>query len=844
MIKSETAQFNDLVLNKYHIYNSLFMNLPYEKISNIGMLIPILNNHSKNGFELGQNPKEIITSFFERYTSFQTEKDQISFMFRVIQYVERQVVLFDSVEDTAFKSITALGNDQTIKSIQKLAIANHQLEDLKAKIKSFGVRIVFTAHPTQFYPSSVQRIIHDLSEAISKNNINDINILLQQLGKTPFMNKEKPTPFDEAKSIIYYLRDVYYDAIGQLFKKFQNVYGDEALTNYRLIQLGFWPGGDRDGNPFVTAEITRKVADELRMTLLKCYYHHLKRLRRRLTFNNIEPILSKLSDNLYQNMFGQRVDISLHPLYSVRNILNLEHDGLFVDFVEDFITRVNIFKMHFATLDIRQDHSVHERAVSAIIEKYNLADKPYETLSIEERIEILTKKQIIVDEHLFSDPLVADTIKNIKQLKTIQRLNGEEGCNRYIMSNAEDIFSVLNVFALFRFCGWVEEEIKFDIVPLFETIKGLEEAEATMNTLYNLPSYRQHLERRKMRQSIMLGFSDGTKDGGYLKANWEIFHTKEVLSQVSDDNGIKVVFFDGRGGPPARGGGKTHSFYASQGKNIANHEIQLTVQGQTITSMFGTVEQFQHNCEQLITAGITNDIFEDEQTKLDEQERRLIIKLAETSYEKYQALKDHPQFIPYLEKMSTLNYYGQVNIGSRPTKRGANKELTLQDLRAISFVGSWSQLKQNVPGYFGIGTAIQQLKNEGRLEEVKALFQNATFFKSLILNSMMSMTKTNFSLTRYMKENPQFGEFWEILYNEFELSKEMMLEISGYKELMQEEQLSKASINVRESIVMPLLTIQQYALQKVAEQNEYKAFYEKIILRSLYGNVNASRNSA
>ena len=848
MKKNKISQFNELVLNKYHIYNSLFMNLPYEKISNIGMLIPILNNHSKAGFDLGQNPKEIISSFFERYTSFKTEEEQINFLFRIIQYVERQVVLFDSIEDTAFDSITKLGNHQTIEHIEKITKATNQSEELKAKIKEFGVRIVFTAHPTQFYPSSVQRIIHDLSDAIAKNNINEINILLQQLGKTPFMNKEKPTPFDEAKSIIYYLRHVYYEAIGELFKKFQGVFGEEELENYNLIQLGFWPGGDRDGNPFVTAEITRQVADELRTTLLKCYYNHLKTLRRRLTFSNIEPILTALSAKLYQNMFGLKNDISLenilHPLYSVRNILNREHDGLFVNLIEDLIIRVKIFKMHFAILDIRQDHSVHEEAIKAIVEKYNLADKPYEELSDKERIEILTEKQVIVNEHLFKDPLIADTIKNIKQLKTIQRLNGEQGCNRYIISNSEDIFSVLNVFGLFRFCGFEVDEIKFDISPLFETMKGLSDAKATMDTLYNLPVYSQHLERRKKKQSIMLGFSDGTKDGGYLKANWAIFNTKEILSQVSDENEIKVVFFDGRGGPPARGGGKTHSFYASQGKNIANNEIQLTIQGQTITSMFGTVEQFQHNCEQLITAGITNDVFDDEKTKLDEQERNLMSELAEISYEKYQALKDHEQFVPYLEQMSTLKYYGKANIGSRPGKRGKSKELTLQDLRAISFVGSWSQLKQNVPGYFGIGTAIQRLKDEGRLDEVKTLFKNVSFFKSLILNSMMSMTKTNFALTHYMKENPRFGEFWEILHNEFELSKAVMLEISDYTELMEEEQLSKASINIREEIVMPLLTIQQYGLQKVAEHNEFQELYEKIITRSLYGNINASRNSA
>jgi len=584
------------------------------------------------------------------------------------------------------------------------------------------------------------------------------------------------------------------------------------------------------------------------MTLIKCYYHHLKTLRRRLTFRNIEEILTDLSDKLYHNMFSEQANITvdeiLNPLYSVRDILKVQHDGLFSDQLEELIFRVKIFKTHFATLDIRQDSSVHELAIREIFEQYKLADKPFDELSVEERIEILTTKKVVIDEHLFTNPLIIDTIRNIKQLKNIQHLNGEQGCNRYIISNSEDIFSVLNVFALFRFCGWKTEEITFDIMPLFETIEGLSGAREVMNTLYNLPIYNAHLKRRNQKQGIMLGFSDGTKDGGYLKANWEIFNTKEILSQVSDENGMKVVFFDGRGGPPARGGGKTHRFYASQGKNIANHEIQLTIQGQTITSMYGTVDQFMHNCEQLITAGITNDIFDDEKTKISPAQRELIRALADASYEKYQSLKEHDKFVPYLEKMSTLKYYGKANIGSRPGKRGNNKQLTLKDLRAISFVGSWSQLKQNVPGYFGIGSAIAQLKAEGKLDEVKDLFQNMAFFKSLILNSMMSMTKSNFALTQYMKSDKEFGEFWDVLHDEYELSKAMMLEISGYQTLMEEELVSKASINIREKIVLPLLTIQQFALQQVAQKGEQQAVYEKMVMRSLFGNVNASRNSA
>ena len=428
-------------------------------------------------------------------------------------------------------------------------------------------------------------------------------------------------------------------------------------------------------------------------------------------------------------------------------------------------------------------------------------------------------------------------------MKGIQRKNGIEGCNRYIISNSEDIFSVLFVFGLFRWCGWDEEEITFDIIPLFETMRGMAQSEDTMQTLFKIAQYRKHLERRGNRHTIMLGFSDGTKDGGYVKANWSIFKTKETLSKICKKNGIQAIFFDGRGGPPARGGGKTHRFYAAQTKDIANHEIQLTIQGQTITSTYGTKEQFMHNSEQLLTAGLSNNIF-GKGNVISRQFRQLMEELSELSFAKYDALKKHEKFISYLEHRSTLKYYSNANIGSRPGKRGNKKKLELSDLRAISFVGSWSQLKQNVPGYFGIGTALEALKEKGRLNELKKLYKEVPLFRALMGNSMMSLSKCYFELTSYMKNDPEYGEFWSILYNEYLLSKKMLLQISGTKVLMESEPVSRESIRIRESIVLPLLVIQQYALQKIGQQAENMKVYEKIVTRSLYGNINASRNSA
>jgi phosphoenolpyruvate carboxylase len=840
-------EFKKTVTNRFNIYNSLFLNLPYTATENVGNLVPLLFEQCEKGLNMGKKPQDILEGFFTNFTDLEDEQERINFMFLIIQYVERQVVLFDSVEDAAFPKLQEYASSLTIKDYFELVNQTKNWDKINKKLSTFSARIVLTAHPTQFYTPAVLDIISELRNLIDENRVDDIDVTLQQLGLTSLINTKKPTPYDEAKNIIHILRNTYYEAIGDLFQYVKSNIRNKDFDNYDILKLGFWPGGDRDGNPFVTAKMTRSVADELRVTLMKCYYNELKALRKKLTFKGLQDPLNDLNESLYRAMFQKNHYLPytaiVEKLTEIRQALVADYHGLYIEELDQFIDRVHIFKTHFATLDIRQDHSKHYLVVETILKQQGIIKNSLDELTEKQLVDHLLQTNISLNPKDFNEDIVKDTILNISQLKEIQETNGEQGCNRYIISNSEDIFSVLFVFGLFRWCGWKVEEITFDIVPLFETMKGMEAAEDVMQTLFDNKMYRTHLERRNNIHTIMLGFSDGTKDGGYLKANWSILKTKETLSKVCKKNEIKAIFFDGRGGPPARGGGKTHRFYAAQTKDVANHEIQLTVQGQTITSTFGTKEQFMHNSEQLLTAGLSNNLFGKEHV-ISAQQRKLIEELSELSFDKYDALKQHDKFISYLENRSTLKYYSNANIGSRPGKRGNKKQLTLSDLRAISFVGSWSQLKQNVPGYFGLGTAIHKLKEEGRLGEVKKLYKEVPFFRALMHNSMMSLAKTNFDLTRYMKEDAEFGGFWDILHDEYQLSEKMLLQISGYKILMEDEAISRESVKIREEIVLPLLVIQQNALYHITQNSEYKELYEKIVTRSLYGNINASRNSA
>jgi len=446
--------------------------------------------------------------------------------------------------------------------------------------------------------------------------------------------------------------------------------------------------------------------------------------------------------------------------------------------------------------------------------------------------------------------LVVKTIGSIEAIRHIQKSNGEKGANRYIISNNQSALNVMQVFAMLKLSAF-RENLTVDVVPLFETVDDLTRSADVMETLYKNKAYREHVKSRGNRQTIMLGFSDGTKDGGYLMANWSIFKSKENLTRISRKYNIKVIFFDGRGGPPARGGGKTHQFYASLGPTIENEEVQLTIQGQTISSNFGTTDSAQYNLEQLISSGVSNEFFDSAKITLSEEQKGIMNELAASSYQAYSDFKNHDKFLPYLENMSTLKYYAKTNIGSRPSKRNSSDKLNFSDLRAIPFVGSWSQLKQNVPGFYGVGTALLKFEENGNFDKVISFYNNSKFFKSLIDNSMMSMKKSFFELTRYMENDPEYGDFWKLIHEEFLTSKRLVLKLANQSELMQNYPVSKASIEVRESIVLPLLTIQQYALKKVQELNlqenpdkQELEVYEKIITRSLFGNINASRNSA
>jgi len=302
--------------------------------------------------------------------------------------------------------------------LKESAVSENRLEELKNYLDEFKVRIVLTAHPTQFYPGAVLGIITDLTQAIKQNNLKEINNLFAQLGKTPFFKHEKPTPYDEAVSLIWYLENVFYQSFSEIYNYIQqNIYDDSKKHN-DIINIGFWPGGDRDGNPFVKPDTTLKVAQKLKQSILKKYYSDLKNLRRKLTFRGIEERIIRLEAIMYNfsiNLNNPEQISSrdlIHELLEIREAIIKDHQSLYVSEINDLINRVRLFGYYFATLDIRQDSRIHHTVFTTVIDNliktgHSAFPKNYPDLSVSDQIKILSEvSEGTIDINAFEEEMV------------------------------------------------------------------------------------------------------------------------------------------------------------------------------------------------------------------------------------------------------------------------------------------------------------------------------------------------------------------------------------------------------------------------------------------------------
>ena len=866
--------FNKQVDLKYQVYNGIFLTLPFQNLKNQGIKLPLFAEECEKGLSQGKTPKEIIDSFFKTQEDHGLSKEDFDTLFLFLQFIERQVVLFDALEDAAYAEVNDLHGVGSISHLLTRINTPEQCTSLAKSLQTYKIRIVLTAHPTQFYTDVVLGVLADLTQAIKVNDLYMIHQLLLQLGKTPFKNKIKPSPLDEAKSLLWYLEHVFFVTVPEIQKQLEDFLPKEPNQPKKIdpqIELGFWPGGDRDGNPFVTADVTLKVGELLKCKILMLYLDQVKALKKRLTFKGIIEDLSLLEERLlstlraaqsHRALDGKPFDSSIELLDVLNGIylkLVKDHDGFFLEHLEHFILQIRMFGFHFAILDIRQNSTVHGKSLQSLFEELardssltpSLIDpmRCYATLDSSERMSLL--EQILKEPNLICHE-EHEVLETLRVARSIQLSNGARSVHRYIISNAQSAIHVFEVLVLAHLSGWSFKKLTLDIVPLFETIDDLAEAPRIMKRLYEHPLYRAHLEKRQRLQTIMLGFSDGTKDGGYLSGSCSIFNAKMKLVEVSRQHGVELIFFDGRGGPPARGGGHTHKFYEAMSHHVDQQEIHVTIQGQTITSNYGTRESARFNLEQIYTAGLEAKVLHEERPKpLEKPLEQSLNRLSRLSQEAYVNLRDDPLTVPFLEQMTPLRFYQDLNFASRPYKRGKAKDLQFGDLRAISFVGAWTQMKQNILGFYGFGIALEEFLNQGKQEDLERLYQHSFFFRTLVQNSMQSLLKSNRFLTRFIENDETFGKFWEKVDRELDRTSRLLLKISRQEKLLDQALVIRESILLREKIVLPLAVIQQYALIMLRQSgsthpkgdSKETTLFEKIVAKSLAANINASRNS-
>ena len=477
------TDYENLVELNYQLYNGLFLTLPLDAVEQTGMLLPLLEARAQKGLERGEDPREILDDFFETHRPHFTEQEKSQFLFRVIQYVERQVVLVDALEDAAYPHVHKTESNNVLKLLSERVKADGLEGQFERILENFGSKVILTAHPTQFYPGPVLAIITDLVASIRAQDIATSRDLLQQLGNTPFFNQTKPTPFDEATNLSWYLANIFYDAIGSILDSLSQYRLERPRASDQLLSVGFWPGGDRDGNPFVNVEVTLRVAEKLRSLLMSCYHHDVRELKRRLSFKGVYPRLEKLEKKLYKEITKPgKTSLTLESLSAqideIETVVARDYQGLYLDSLASFKRKVAAFGFHFANLDIRQDSRVIHRSFETARAAFpDCLPANFDTLDENQQIAALlalpAQQGLTFDSGSIADPLELDTLESLRAIAEIQGTNGEAGCHRYIISNCRGAIDVARVIALSRLVGWEPDAFSVDVVPLFETIDDL-----------------------------------------------------------------------------------------------------------------------------------------------------------------------------------------------------------------------------------------------------------------------------------------------------------------------------------------------------------------------------------
>ncbi|VKI98554.1 phosphoenolpyruvate carboxylase [Streptococcus pneumoniae] len=772
-------------------------------------------------------------------------------------------------------------------------------------LEHLNVVPVLTAHPTQVQRKSMLDLTNHIHSLLRKYRdvklglinkdkwYNDLRRYIEIIMQTDMIREKKLKVTNEITNAMEYYNSSFLKAVPHLtteYKRLAQAHGLN-LKQAKPITMGMWIGGDRDGNPFVTAE-TLKQSALIQCEVIMNYYdekiyqlyrefslstsivnvskqvremarqskdnsiYREKELYRRALFDIQSKIQATKTYLIEDEEVGTRYETAndfYKDLIAIRDSL-LENKGeslISGDFVE-LLQAVEIFGFYLASIDMRQDSSVYEACVAELLKSAGIHSR-YSELSEEEKCDLLLKEleedpRILSATHAEKSELLAKELAIFKTARVLKDKLGDDVIRQTIISHATSLSDMLELAILLKEVGLVDtERARVQIVPLFETIEDLDHSEETMRKYLSLSLAKKWIDSRNNYQEIMLGYSDSNKDGGYLSSCWTLYKAQQQLTAIGDEFGVKVTFFHGRGGTVGRGGGPTYEAITSQPLKSIKDRIRLTEQGEVIGNKYGNKDAAYYNLEMLVSAAINRMITQKKSdTNTPNSYEAIMDQVVDRSYDIYRDLVfGNEHFYDYFFESSPIKAISSFNIGSRPAARKTITEIG--GLRAIPWVFSWSQSRVMFPGWYGVGSSFKEFinKNPENIAILRDMYQNWPFFQSLLSNVDMVLSKSNMNIAfEYAKlcEDEQVKAIYETILNEWQVTKNVILAIEGHDELLADNPYLKASLDYR----MPYFNILNYIqleLIKRQRRGELSSDQERLIHITINGIATGLRNS-
>lgn len=772
-------------------------------------------------------------------------------------------------------------------------------------LEHLNVVPVLTAHPTQVQRKSMLDLTNHIHSLLRKYRdvklglinkdkwYNDLRRYIEIIMQTDMIREKKLKVTNEITNAMEYYNSSFLKAVPHLtteYKRLAQAHGLN-LKQAKPITMGMWIGGDRDGNPFVTAktlkqsaltqcevimnyydkkiyqlyrefslstsivDVSKQVREMARQSKDNSIYRE-KELYRRALFDIQSKIQATKTYLIEDEEVGTRYETAndfYKDLIAIRDSL-LENKGeslISGDFVE-LLQAVEIFGFYLASIDMRQDSSVYEACVAELLKSAGIHSR-YSELSEEEKCDLLLKEleedpRILSATHAEKSELLAKELAIFKTARVLKDKLGDDVIRQTIISHATSLSDMLELAILLKEVGLVDtERARVQIVPLFETIEDLDHSEETMRKYLSLSLAKKWIDSRNNYQEIMLGYSDSNKDGGYLSSCWTLYKAQQQLTAIGDEFGVKVTFFHGRGGTVGRGGGPTYEAITSQPLKSIKDRIRLTEQGEVIGNKYGNKDAAYYNLEMLVSAAINRMITQKKSdTNTPNRYEAIMDQVVDRSYDIYRDLVfGNEHFYDYFFESSPIKAISSFNIGSRPAARKTITEIG--GLRAIPWVFSWSQSRVMFPGWYGVGSSFKEFinKNPENIAILRDMYQNWPFFQSLLSNVDMVLSKSNMNIAfEYAKlcEDEQVKAIYETILNEWQVTKNVILAIEGHDELLADNPYLKASLDYR----MPYFNILNYIqleLIKRQRRGELSSDQERLIHITINGIATGLRNS-